>query len=153
MTRAAAKTKRSRRPAPSPAAAQVQPYDVPLPLPPPARCCHFAGQGRSGCTGDALVQRGEVLLCGSCSDVTGSSVGRLPRRLLTEPPPAAAVVVEWPEALRLVAEQRAVLETATREAVARARRLGASWDRISAELGGSPSGEHLRRTYGAGLVP
>lgn len=54
---------------------------------------------------------------------------------------------EWFLELMRVTELRWEMAARERAAVLAARRDGASWDRISALLGGKPSGEQLRRRY------
>jgi len=54
------------------------------------------------------------------------------------------------ELVRAAVDARRVAQNAIAVAVREARAADWSWDRISAELGGSPNGETLRRNFGTG---
>ena len=57
--------------------------------------------------------------------------------------------VVWSMLAEQIVATRAELAEHQRLAVVAARAAGVSWDRISAAFGGVPTGEHLRRLYGA----
>jgi hypothetical protein len=58
----------------------------------------------------------------------------------------------WQDVLGQVARVRLAADELEVEAVTTARVAGWSWDRISVELGGRPSGERLRQKYAAAVA-